>query len=162
MRLYAIDRLTLVLATLAALLLAAHWLARPAPASLTPVAPQSVNEIQVLQGGRLQMSVLRDRDGWMLTHPDIERAAAGRVAGLLGLLQAPSLRRWPASSGIDAFGPSDRPVRTIRFDELAIEFGGPSTPPGRRYVRIGDHIHLVDEIWFKLAGLPADYYREQP
>lgn len=161
MRLYAIDRLILLLAVLAVLLLGTQWLAQPAPPTLTDSRPESVNEIQVLQQDRLRLALLRDRDGWMLTHPEIQRAAAQRVAGLLGLLQTASLQRWQASSGSDLLAQFDPPVRTVRFDDLSIDFGGPSTPPGRRYVRIGDHIHLVDELWFNLTGLPADYYREQ-
>lgn len=162
MRLYAIDRLVLLLAMISAALLLAHWLTRPAPVTLTDVAPASVNEIQLFQQGKLRMGLLRDRDGWLLTHPEIARAAPQRVDKLLGLLQAASLRSWPASPGSGGPGQFDQSLRSIRFDALEIDFGGPSTPAGERYVRIGNQVHLVDDIWFTLAGLPASYYREQP
>jgi len=159
MRLYGLDRIILVLALLLATLLGLLWLTGPKNPPLTALSPDEVNEIRVLKEGKLELGLLRDREGWMLTHPDIERAAAQRVAGLLDLLQTPSQASWPASPDTLGHGGLAQPRRTLQFDTLEIDFGSSSTPPGQRYVRVGDHVHLIDEVWFHISGLPASYYR---
>lgn len=155
---YGIDRLILLLALLFSTLLGLLWLTGPKPLPLAQLSPDRVNEIQVLKEGKLRLSLLRDRSGWMLTHPEIQRASPARVARLLDLLQTPSRGSWPALPETLERTGLTQPRRTLQFDALRIDFGVSSTPPGQRYVRIGDQVHLVDEHWFNLSALPASYY----
>ncbi len=158
MRLHGIDRLVLGLALLALALIAAQRLESPADPPLTHLDPQRVQEIRVLQDGHLRLALLRDAEGWMLTHPRIRRARPGRVASLLALLRAPSRARWPADPGLRRQAGLDRPGRELRFDGLSLRFGRESVPPGRRYLEVEGRIHLVDAFWYDLAGLPASHF----
>lgn len=160
-RLYTIDRLTLLLLVVALALFGLQRLGQSTLPPLTQQTPDAVQEIRILKRGKLQLGLLRDNAGWMLTHPSIARARAARVERLLALLRAPSLRSWPVSPGLLIRSGLERPARSIRFDHLSIDFGGPSAPPGQRYVRVAGRIHLVDELWFSLTGLPASYYSEE-
>ncbi|BAN68262.1 hypothetical protein [endosymbiont of unidentified scaly snail isolate Monju] len=96
----------------------------------------------------------------MLTHPEIARARPARVATLLALLHAPVRAEWPLTPTLQAQAGLAQPVRALWFDKLEIRFGGPSTPPGQRYVQVGERVYLVDDFWFDLAGLPATHFRE--
>jgi hypothetical protein len=160
MRLYAIDRLILVLATVCAAVFGLHWLGGTDTTPLTARDAAAVKEIRVLHRGELQLDLLRDADGWTITHPEIARARSARVGQLLALLRTASLGSWPVSKDLLAQSGLNDPARTLQFDDLKIEFGGPSTPPGQRYVRVGDRIHLIDELWFYIGGLPASHYRK--
>ncbi len=160
MRLRGIDQLTLLLAVLVALLLWLRQLDKPGPRPLTTLPAAQVQEIRVFGQGELRLALLRDAEGWMLTLPEIARARPSRVANLLALLRAPSHGDWPASPGLLKQAGLEQPQRALWFDQLHIRFGGPSTPPGYRYVQVGDRVHLIDDFWFDLAGLPASHFRE--
>lgn len=162
MRLYAIDRMILLLALACALVFGLAWLTRATPVPLTRLNPDDVHEIRSMRDGRIQLDLLRDADGWMITHPEITRARGARVRQLLALLRTHSYRSWPVSDPLLAQSGLAKPLRTLTFDQLAIDFGGPSVPAGQRYVRIGDRIHLIDELWFSISGLPASHYHKKP
>lgn len=162
MRLYAIDRLILALALACGAVFGLQWLSTSSPTPLTAIDPAAVKEIKRSSHGELQLDLLRDADGWVIAHPEIARARAARVGQLLALLRTASHGDWPASAELLAQSGLNHPARSLEFDKLKIEFGGPSTPPGQRYVRIGDRIHLVDELWFFIGGLPASHYLEKP
>jgi hypothetical protein len=157
----AIDRYNLLLALLLMLLL---WLnQQPAhePQPLLDVAAAEVSEIRVLRDGQLQLSLLRDDDGWMLTHPDVARASAQRAASLLGLLQAESHWQTGAqASTLQTYG-LQQPRLSVHFDEQVLHFGSASTPPGQRYILVNGQVHLIDEAYFRIAGLPAKHFRER-
>jgi hypothetical protein len=161
-RLPGIDRLSIALTLLAALLFSAAYLGRAErPPPLTGLAPTQVRQIEIRQHGELRLRLRHRADGWHITHPGAARARDTRVARLLALLRAPSQRHWPADARMLRRSGLQHPVRSVRFDTLRIDFGGPSTPPGLRYVRVNGQIHLVDDIWFQIAGLPAAHYRDQ-
>lgn len=161
MRVYGIDRLIGVLALLLIGLLTAHQLEVPATRPLTSLDADQIQEIRVLQNGKLRLAFLRDAQGWLLSHPEIVRARPSRVANLLALLLAPSRAHWPASEGLIQQAGLDRPGREVDFGKLRIAFGGTSIPGDQRYVLVGDQVHLVDAFWFDLAGLPASHFEAQ-
>jgi len=158
-----LDYINLALLLLLALLL---WLNQqpprdPAP-PLTGLDPAQISEIRVAKAGRLQLALLRDTQGWMLTHPSVERARPQRVNTLLGLLQAPV--RWQLHdqpAGLASFG-LDHPALTLSFDDTTLHFGSASSPPGQRYIRVQDRIMLIDDAYFRIVGLPAEHFREEP
>lgn len=162
MRLYGLDRLILLLAIVSGLVFSLPWLTKPKPVPLTNTAASTVHEIRILQRGQLKLGLLRDADGWMVTHPQVGRARTQRVRQLLAILHTPSHRSWPASGDLLSQSGLDSPGRTLQFDQLRIDLGEPSTPPGQRYVRVGDRIHLIDELWFSMSSLPASHYLEAP
>jgi len=157
-----LDRINLSLALLLAVLLAGEYYAAApqAAAPLLALDAQQVSEIRVRRGEQLQLALLRDDDGWMLTHPQIERASTRRVNQLLALLQAHSLLQLPAQDA-QRFGL--RPaLLELSFDRTQIRFGHASSPAGQRYVEVNGQIHLIDDAYFRIAGLPADFFREKP
>ncbi len=158
----ALDRYNLILALLLTLLL---WLnQQPAQDSqpILQIDATQVTEIRVVRNRRLQLSVLRDTDGWTMTHPSIVRASGQRTASLLSLLKAPSRWRRRASPELlETYG-LQNPVLTISFNQESIHFGESSVPSGQRYVLVGEEVHLIDDSYFRIASLPAKHFRESP
>lgn len=157
-----LDRLNLVLGLLLALLL---WFGLQPPTTeidppLLKLAPSEVKEIRVIRGKRLVLGLLRDRQGWMLSHPEIARAAPLRVQELLALARAPV--RWRATQSppdLASFGLAE-PLLEVSFDQHRIRFGNASTPPGQRYVESAGQLLLIDEAFYRIAGLPARHFLE--
>jgi len=158
----ALDRYNLMLALLLALLL---WLnQQPTPESqpLLQIEAAEVTEIRVTGNRRLQLSLLRDKEGWTMTHPSIERASEQRAGSLLSLLKAQSYWQRLASPEVLETYELKNPKLTISFNKNSIHFGGSSVPPGQRYVLVNEQIHLIDDSYFRIASLPARHFRESP
>jgi len=158
----ALDRYNLLLALLLALLLWLNQQPAEEPRPLLQIDAMQIKEIRVVRDRHLRLSLLRDTQGWMLMHPNIERAAVKRAGTLLGLLHAPSHWQTQAdTANLQTYG-LEQPVLSISFDDNAIHFGDASVPPGRRYVLVKNQVHLIDENHFRIASLPAKHFREQP
>lgn len=160
MRLHGIDRLSTGLALLLIGLIIARQLGEPASPPVTDIDPGEVFEVRVFEDGRLRLALLRDAQGWLLSHPEIVRADPDRVGHLLALLKAPSRAHWPADEPLRTQAGLTRPERIVDFGKTRLAFGGPSPASGQRYLLAGDRIHLVDAFWFDLAGLPPDHFRQ--
>jgi hypothetical protein len=151
----ALDRANLALAGLAALLFSLLRLQDAAAPALPPLTAQSaaeVHEITLFRGPQLAWSLLRDAEGWMLTHPQVQRVAVERVTALLGVLQTPSLERFPAPPALGPYG-LESPAYRLAFDGRALSFGGTEPTTGHRYVLWEDRVHLIGDAFYPyLAG----------
>lgn len=155
MKLYPLDKLNLVLTLSLATLLGLIYKPDVAVEPLLAVDAGSVNELRITENGQLRLSLLRDQEGWLLTHPQIQRANPKRVQQLLGLLEAPSL--MATQTARDAAG-LEPPALIFSADDRQLSVGGPSTPPGHRYVALDGSVHLVDDNWYRILNLPASFY----
>lgn len=156
------DRLNLVLALLA-IALAWRWFAIPEPIAgiaISELQAEQVNEIRGWRGAELQLDMLRDEAGWIITHPVITRARPERVATLLGLLKLRAARALPElpPSQVGLLQAS----ATLEFDRQIWRFGAPSVPPGHRYLEVDGKLYLVDALAFQIANLPASHFAQQP
>lgn len=155
-RITPLDTFNLALLGLLLMLLYAPFSDTPDNTPITQLGAEAIHEIQIFKEQQLQLALLRDKDGWLMTHPEIARAHNDRIARLLGLLQAPS--RWQnAQIKQHAFG-VDKPSLRVQFDTHSIVFGRASTPPGQRYITHAGQAHLIDEDWYRLLSLPARFY----
>jgi hypothetical protein len=151
----ALDRANLALAGLAVMLVALLRLQDAEAPSLPPLTTQpaaDVHEITLFRGPQLAWSLLRDAEGWMLTHPQVQRASAERVSALLGVLQTPSLERFPAPAALGPYG-LEAPGFRLSFDGRALSIGGTEPTTGHRYVLWQDQVHLIGDGYYPyLAG----------
>lgn len=121
---------------------------------------QPLNEIRISNQQGLQLAILRNKQEWLLTHPQLAALDSKRVQPLLQLRQMPSLREIDAENLKD-YG-LDSPRLSVQFNQQQLHFGHPSTPPGKRYVRVNNRVHLVDQRYYDLASLPAQHYLKTP
>lgn len=110
---------------------------------LTTIDPASVNRVVIAQGDQPTVRLERSADGWRMTEPRELRAAAGKIGDLLSVLQTGSHQSYPVS-GVDIaeLGLAE-PRATLTLNDTRLDFGGTDAIEGRRYVRVGDSVHLV-------------------
>jgi hypothetical protein len=148
---HPLDRVNGVLALAVLALAALLWLDRPATKTLPPLTQlhaTDINEIKLYEGARIKWSVLRDKSGWTMTHPDITPANSARIDELLSILSTPSLKAWHSPPETLATYGLAEPTYRLEFDTQAIGFGDTEPTSGLRYVSIEDRIHLVGDGYY--------------
>lgn len=130
----------------------------PKPAAkLTTLSPDSVAQVTLVNGsGTLKLTKQGGR--WQVQAPYEIAANPVRVADLLQVAMAESHAQFSAA-GKDpaAFGLAE-PAITLRLDGTELKFGSTTPVDQRRYVQIGDTIHLIDDQYgFDLGADAAAY-----
>jgi hypothetical protein len=99
------------------------------------------------------------KDGlWVLTAPFAAPVNQVRMRQLVEVGQAVSSARYPIKpEELAQFG-LDRPQATLMLGDTTLQFGNTDPINMRRYVRIGDTLHLVDDNFFHhLTASATDY-----
>lgn len=99
------------------------------------------------------------KDGlWVLTAPFAAPVNQVRMRQLVEVGQAVSSARYPIKpEELAQFG-LDRPQATLILGDTTLQFGNTDPINMRRYVRIGDTLHLVDDNFFHhLTASATDY-----
>ena len=114
---------------------------------ITPLTRQSPEEVRKITVSNHHGSfTLERRDGdWRMTAPDAAEANAERIADLLMILSTPSYQQFPLSEvDLTDFG-LQPPTASIRIDRLTLELGEIHPYNQRRYLRLGDTLHLIND-----------------
>jgi hypothetical protein len=123
----------------------------PVETRLTALAAQTVKRIEFLPPRGDGFALVRDGKTWFIENPRL-RAQPFRVETLLELPGAVSAAQLTLAENTDnAFG-VDPPQARLRFDATEIAFGLTNPVGLRRYVRVGDTVHLIDDRYFHHAA----------
>ncbi|ROR34274.1 uncharacterized protein DUF4340 [Inmirania thermothiophila] len=140
--------LNLALLALVAVLAALAWWpqrrgAEPPAPPLAAVQRDAVRRIEIVRGDDTLL-VERDEGGrWWLAGTPRLPADGAKVESVLGLAATPSEQRYPvADLDLTQFG-LDPPRVTLRLGEAELALGDAEPISGRRYIRVGDTLHLV-------------------
>jgi hypothetical protein len=129
------------------------------PATLATGAGVDLRRIEIERSGEPRIVLERDATGWRMREPLAVDADAGRIDQLIGLLDAPVYRSFPAQSVTLADLGLDPIKTTLRFDGLTLAFGGTDPIDQHRYVAADGLIHLIDDRYqHLLIAPPIDYY----
>ncbi|HCO45008.1 MAG TPA: hypothetical protein DIT63_12950 [Gammaproteobacteria bacterium] len=148
--------LNLALVLIVALLAAIAWQqpgkTPPPPATrLTALDPGSVAHIAFHPPRGEPFALQREGETWFIEQPRL-RAQPFRVRTLLELLTAPSAAQLaPADDQDNAFGVEPPQTRVV-FDDTEIAFGLTNPVGLRRYVRVGDTVHLIEDRYYHHAA----------
>lgn len=127
----------------------------PPPPPLTTLNSSDVNRILVRHAGHADIRLEKRKNDWWLVAPVETRAEAVEVGALLDLVTRPSQRRYPvAEMDLVELG-LGKPDWVIQLNDVRIEFGGVDPIEARRYVRLGETVHLIEDP--PSAALDADY-----
>lgn len=150
------DRVNLILLCLV-VALGATVLLLPDPGPEPPPAaveydPGSVDRVVLDRLGTEETLRLERRsDGWFMTRPRESRVDESRVARALGALrEATDSCYGAAEHEPDEFG-LHPPQAELRLDSLRVEFGYRGVD-GRRYVRHGGRLCLIEDITLPILG----------
>lgn len=144
--------LNLGLLALGAVLVAIVWFKpgkSPAPINyLLALDPAAISVIRIKREGRTEIRLAQRNSRWWLSAPIRVEASRARVNSLLGLATKASAARYAADElDLDQYGLSV-PLATVYLDGAAIAFGTANPITNRRYLRIGDTVHLVADDGF--------------
>lgn len=122
--------------------------------SATPLS--AISQIRIRHGGKLTALEKTPR-GWSMTAPVRVEANAQRLQSVLALLHAPVHARYPLGEvSLDELG-LKKPQTSVDFDDVNIAFGKTNPLKGLRYIRRGDEVLLIEDVYSPLleAGFSA-------
>jgi len=129
----------------------------PAETPLTRVDIDKVDTLTLQQGDKT--IVLAKKDGhWWVSAPFSAPANDFRVRQLLEIAKAASDASYPLKPEELAKFELDKPIASLTVGDAVLVFGGADPINMRRYVRIGDALHLVrDDFSRHLTAQATDY-----
>lgn len=114
---------------------------------LTERDPGSLRHIRIDRGNGNVLVFERTLTNWHMTIPHNQAADTDKLRAVARIAAAPSRRRFAVKDADPAeLGFSPPPVR-LQLDGELLEIGGTEPIRRRRYVRIGEWIHLIDDLF---------------
>ena len=130
----------------------------PEPPKLTTLTSDTIQRVMIERLGRDTLVFEKQPDGWRITQPLQLRANVFRIDGVTRAAQTPSHARFPQAGRDLKQYELDAPKIKLTLDSQLIEFGGVNPLDNRRYVRVGDTIHLVaDDVFLRANGDVAGF-----
>ncbi|HWO99240.1 MAG TPA: DUF4340 domain-containing protein [Methylococcus sp.] len=126
----------------------------------TPLTQVDIDKLDTftLRQGEQTLSFSRKNGHWWLAAPFAAPANEFRVRQLLEIAKANSDASYPLKTDELAKFELDKPIATLVLGETTLIFGGSDPIEMRRYVRIGDTLHLVrDDFSHHLTAGPTEY-----
>jgi len=124
----------------------------------------AVKQIRIERQGQETVELSRDEQGnWQLLKPLAIAASEFRLSSLLRITEQKSLGSYPADAErLTRFG-LDKPRVTLTLnDTTRIAFGNSTPLDQRRYVQVGDRVHLIsDSLYYHLIGSYTTFIRQE-
>lgn len=126
--------------------------------TLTDLAAADLYRVEITRTGEPTIALTQTAIGWRLETPFQVDADNGRVTQLLGLLEAPVERSFPAASvDLRELGLSPARLR-LRLDARELQFGGTDPIGQMRYVAGEGLVHLIQDRFHHLLIAPPIHY----
>lgn len=124
----------------------------------------AIKQIRIERKGQEPVKLVRDgKDNWRLTAPLAIAANDFRIHSILRITGQKSLGNYPADSERLARFGLDKPRVTLTLgNKVEIAFGDSTPLDQRRYVKVGDRVHLItDTLYYHLIGSYTTFIRQQ-
>jgi hypothetical protein len=125
---------------------------------LSSIDPAGITRLRVERRDQPTVRLVKAASGWRMVEPYALAANDYRARALLEVSRAPSHWQRPAGGlDLDRFS-LDNPKASLYLDDIRIDFGGTESLTGRRYVRLGDTVHLItDRVFHHLLASAANF-----
>ena len=111
--------------------------------TLTLLQPDEIHTIRLSNAGKPAVVLKKRGNEWHMTAPREAPANSIKIEQLLGIATTSSHSRFPLpQERLAEFG-LETPAIRLQLNELVLEFGNNDPLQFRRYVRIGDKLHLI-------------------
>ncbi len=109
---------------------------------LTALQPEQIHTIRIRnKNGEFELA--RQGDGWVMTRPYKSAANGVRIEQLLPIASTPSFEHFSVpEERLREFGLAE-PQAELWLNDLAIQMGSTNPIHHRRYLRMGDTVHLI-------------------
>jgi hypothetical protein len=133
------------------------------PTRLLELEREAVTQIRIERQGQETVALTRDGGDWNLTEPLAIGASAFRIGSLLRITEQKSLGSFPAEpERLAGYGLEAPRVTLTLNDAVTVAFGDNTPLDQRRYVRLGDRVHLVsDTLYYHLIGAYTTFIRQE-
>jgi hypothetical protein len=115
------------------------------PARLTALDADVIGRIEIQRSGHDGIIIERSDGQWRLLAPLEAPANEFRIEPLLRIADATTHAHFEAGAGELARYGLDPPRAVLRIDDVEIAFGDTEALDHRRYMRIGNVVHLVED-----------------
>jgi hypothetical protein len=131
---------------------------KPVPPPLTSVDPNHIQAIRIAHEAHEEIQLERKEGSWLLTAPIQAPANESMVEVLLGITKTASHSRYSVQDlNLTSLG-LEPPEARLYLDDLAIAFGTTEPMSQRRYVLLGDTVHLISDTVFRtIASNTPDF-----
>jgi hypothetical protein len=155
---WSINVLLLVVLILLSLMIRAELERTRFVPTLTDLAAADLYRVEITREGEPTITLLQTAIGWRLETPFQVDADNGRVTQLLGLLEAPVERSFPAANvDLRELGLSPPRLR-MRLDARELQFGSTDPIGQARYVASEGLVHLIQDRFHHLLIAPPIHY----
>lgn len=127
-----------------------------APVTLTSLTPAQVDTIYIERKNRDgNITLKKDQGQWRMTEPLALPADAATIEQVLRLADTRSFRHYPITEVDPTKLRLASPQVQLHLNDVEIAFGDKDAMESRRYARIGDTVHLIndDDYYILLAQL---------
>jgi len=111
---------------------------------LTQLQPDQINLITLENQNGSGMRLERRGDNWAMQRPYKVTANGSRIGRLLEITRSRSASRFRSPENLTEFGLTT-PLATLTLNQTRIEVGTTHPMNQRRYLRIGEQIHLIKD-----------------
>jgi hypothetical protein len=130
--------------------------------ALTNFKPAAVKTIRIAQPDQSTVKLARRHGDWRMIAPVKAPADSARITTLLGDLDEASAAQYPAAKKKLSKYDLKPPKLTLWINGKALLFGATDPLHNRRYIKVGDTIHLVnDSLYYRLTGDPMQFAGKQ-
>ncbi len=131
---------------------------------LIEIGRDAVKRIHIERQGQETVTVERDPQGhWQMLEPLSIAAGEFRLSSLLNITEQKSLGSFPADTArLTNYGLDTPRVTLTLNDTIKLAFGNNTPLDQRRYVQVGDRVHLVsDTLYYHLIGSYTTFISQQ-
>jgi len=132
--------------------------AEKTPPPVTSITPTAIEQIHIERQNQPDITLVLADGGWQMQEPLQVPALPGKMDRLLKLAEIKSFAQYPLGDTDPSRYGLNPPTARIRYNDTQIEFGAVEPISSRRYTRIDDELHLVDDTFMHhLMGPVTDY-----
>ena len=129
---------------------------------LTGLLPEDITEIAIERTDKPAIRLVQDAAGWRMESPYAVSANAERIGKLTGIAATAVYRSLPKTAGAERLGLNADSLR-LNLNGLVLSFGNVDPIEQRRYVAIGEQVHLIgDGFQHHLIAGAEDYVARAP
>lgn len=126
----------------------------PPKETLTDLSPARIERVGITREDGERVVFSRGASGWEIVEPIRARANEFRIKPLLELARAESHSRFGAVEAELAQYHLDRPLAVLRLNGVVLRFGETEPIDHRRYVMVGDTVHLIEDRYYYRVRSP--------
>lgn len=121
---------------------------------LTGLAPEQVDRIEITRKEGERLLFTRGESGWEIAQPIEGAANEFRIEPLLGVAETESFARYQAEESELAEYGLAQPRAVLRLNDVELRFGDTEPIDHRRYVMIGNTVHLTEDRYYHRIQSP--------